>query len=309
MGMLSFSEHNKCIFDSKQHLYIITTFLYVPLQLQLRWLSNRSQLPPIPQRSSINRNRLPINISPRATRKIHHNARDILRHTQSPHRVGLANLLRTARQLQQPVGHLAREEARADGVDGDVSRAQLDSEVATQMDHGRLARRVAIRALLAQRADAQPGDRRRDDDAAGIRERGGLLEQRREEADGVEDGLDVQVHDLSEGGVAVRVESFAPCRARVGEQDIHVVGMLLDFVEQVLHPGFVGRVGGDGDGFGAWLEVRERVEGFARAGAGGGFAGGDEDFGGAGLEEAGGRRLVMLWVGAVGRRDREGDGR
>lgn len=48
-----------------------------------------------------------------------------------------------------------------------------------------------------------------------------------------------------------------------------------------------GAVGGDGDGLlGGGVDTGEGVEGLAGRLAGGGLAGGDEDFGGAGLEEA-----------------------
>jgi len=50
--------------------------------------------------------------------------------------------------------------------------------------------------------------------------------------------------------------------------------------------GFFGGVGGDGDGDGVGGFVGERVEGCDCFFAGFGFAGCDEDFGGAGLEEA-----------------------
>lgn len=54
-----------------------------------------------------------------------------------------------------------------------------------------------------------------------------------------------------------------------------------------------GAVGGHGDGLCAGLEVGEGVEGFAGFVAGGLLPGGDVDFRGAGLEEAG---LVMLVI-------------
>lgn len=84
----------------------------------------------------------------------------------------------------------------------------------------------------------------------------------------------------------MRVKGFAPRGARVREQDVHAVRVLLDAVEELLDALNGGAVGGDGDGLGSWGEVGEFVE----QGHGGvaccGFAGGDEDFGAARLEEA-----------------------
>ena len=65
-----------------------------------------------------------------------------------------------------------------------------------------------------------------------------------------------------------------------------MVGVLGDFGDEVLHACDGGGVGRDGDGLGARGETGEGVERLDGAIASGGFAGGDEDFGGAGLEEA-----------------------
>lgn len=58
-----------------------------------------------------------------------------------------------------------------------------------------------------------------------------------------------------------------------------------DFGDEAVDFLTLGDVGRDGDGLAA--DVGERVEGCDGFGAGGGFARGDEDFGAAGLEEAG----------------------
>ena len=58
-------------------------------------------------------------------------------------------------------------------------------------------------------------------------------------------------------------------------------------------------IGGDGDRLGAGTLVGERIEGSAGGVAGCGFAGGDVDFGAAGLEEAGDLKLVE-WSARVG---------
>lgn len=83
------------------------------------------------------------------------------------------------------------------------------------------------------------------------------------------------------------VELLAPGGARVREEDVDVVGGLGDFGHEPLDFGHFGAVGGDRDGFRSGCEVRERIEGRAGGFASGGFAGGDVDAVGAGLEEAG----------------------
>lgn len=83
------------------------------------------------------------------------------------------------------------------------------------------------------------------------------------------------------------VEGLAPGGAGVGEQDVDVVGVLLDLGDEPVDLGHLGAVGGDGDGDCSGAAVGQLVEGCAGLVAGFGFAGGDEDFGTAGLEEAG----------------------
>lgn len=258
-------------------------------------ITSTIQLPVRPQGSSIERNRLPVHIRTRPARQIHHDARDVLRLPEPPQRVLPRKLIRPARQLQQPVGHLAREEAGRDGVDRDVSRTELDGQVASQVQDGRLAGRVPVRSLLPQRPDAQTGHARGDEHTARVLRARGLAQQRREHPDRVEDGLDVQIHDLGERRIRVCVEGLAPGRPRVGEEDVHAVRVLPDLREERLDALDVGRVGGDGDRDGAGREVREGVEGLAGGLAGGGFAGGDEDLGGPGLEESGGTEEESVW--------------
>lgn len=86
----------------------------------------------------------------------------------------------------------------------------------------------------------------------------------------------------------MRVELLAPRRARVREQDIHVIRALAHLRHQLLDLGELGAVRGDGDGGGAGPLVGQGVEGGAGFVACGRFAAGDVHFRTAGLEEAGG---------------------
>lgn len=132
---------------------------------------------------------------------------------------------------------------------------ELNSQVATEVDDGGLAGRVAVRALLAQRPDPQPRDAGCDENPARILHRSPLLQQRREQLYGVEDGLDVQVHDLLERPVRVRVKLLPPRCARIGEEDVDMVGVRADAREELPDTLNVGRVGRYGDGLCAGGEV------------------------------------------------------
>lgn len=154
------------------------------------------------------------------------------------------------------------------------------------MQHGGLAGGVAVRALLAEGADAQARDAGGDEHAAGVVERGLLLQQRGEDADRVEDGFDVEVHDFCERLIGVRVKGLAPGRAGVGKQDVDVVGVLAHCGEKAVDAVHGGRVGGHGDCRGVGGAAGQCVEDLACFLAGGGLAGGDEDLGAAGLHEA-----------------------
>ena len=254
----------------------------------------------------------------RPGRQINHRPRNILRLPQPHIRVHGRHGLLPPTGPNKPRSHLRREEPGRDTVDEDMPWAQLDSEVAGKVDHGGFGRGVAVGAVVAEGADAQAGDGGGDDHTGGVVDGGALLEKRREsgggvegqpvsdtkglpvrtrrartaqahnvQPDGVEHALDVQVHHLRERAVGVRVELLPPRRAGVREQDVHVVGRLLHFLHQPFHVGDLGGVGGDGDGLGAGALVGEGVERGAGGVAGGGFAGGDVDFGAACLEEAG----------------------
>lgn len=137
--------------------------------------------------------------------------------------------------------------------------AEFHGKIATKVDDGSLARGVAVRALLADGANSEAGDGGGDEHAAGVFEGIGLLQERRKEADGVEDGLDVQIHDLCKRRISMGIETLSPRRARIRKQDIYMIRMLLDLLQQALHALFCGRIRGGGDGSGAGLEVGKGI--------------------------------------------------
>lgn len=85
------------------------------------------------------------------------------------------------------------------------------------------------------------------------------------------------------------VEGGTPGRTGVGEQDVNMVGVLLDLRQQALDAIERRRVGGGRDGLGAGLQVGQSIELLDGVFAGLGLARRDEDRGGAGLEEANSR--------------------
>ena len=101
---------------------------------------------------------------------------------------------------------------------------ELDGQVLGEMDDGGLGCRVAVRRVLPQGADADPAHRRGDDDAGRVGHGGPGAEQCLKLLYGVEDALDVEIHDFLEGGVRVGFEALAPGCAGVGEQDVDVRG-------------------------------------------------------------------------------------
>ena len=101
----------------------------------------------------------------------------------------------------------------------------------------------------------------------------------------IENALHIQIHHLRKRAVGVRIEFLPPRRSCVGKQYIYMVGRLGHFPHESLDVSDLGAVGGDGDGAGAWADVGEGVESGAGGVAGGGFAGGDVDFGAACLHE------------------------
>jgi len=153
------------------------------------------------------------------------------------------------------------------------------------MNHSRLAGTVAVGTLLAQAANAKTGYAGRDDDAARILNAGALGQQRGKLPHEVEDAAHVEVHDLSEGWVRMGVKLLTPCRARVGHQDVNMVGVRRYLRQQVLDALERATVRGNGDGHGAWPKVGKSVEDLYCIVAGGCLSGGDEDLRTAGLEK------------------------
>lgn len=170
-----------------------------------------------------------------ATRQVDDSASNVLRLAQTAHGVVIGDLVGTARQLEETVGHLAGEETGADGVDGDVAGAQLDGQVAAEVKDGGLAGRIAVGALLAQGADTQAGNTGSDDDARRVLRGSGLLQHRGKETDCVENGLHVKIHDLGKSRVGVGIEGLAPGGAGVGKENVDAVGVLADLSDEVLN--------------------------------------------------------------------------
>lgn len=80
------------------------------------------------------------------------------------------------------------------------------------------------------------------------------------------------------------VKFLSPRRARIREQNIHMIRVLLHLLDQSLDFARLCDIRRDRDGFA--VGVGEGVEGCDGFFAGFGFARGDEDFGAAGLGEA-----------------------
>lgn len=97
----------------------------------------------------------------------------------------------------------------------------------------------------------------------------------------------------------MRVELLPPRRARVGEQDVDVVRRPAHLGHEPVQLVHARVVRGHGDGDRPRTLVGEGVEGRDGLVAGLGFAGGDVDFGAAGLEEAAVVLLDYLVTGSL----------
>ena len=94
--------------------------------------------------------------------------------------------------------------------------------------------------------------------------------------------LDIQINHFAECFFGMFIKSRSPSCSSIREQDVYMVGLLLNFFDQSFHFAGLGEIGGYRVCF---ARARECVERLDRFFAGFGFAGCDEDFGAAGLEE------------------------
>lgn len=100
--------------------------------------------------------------------KIYDGTGDVLRLAQSLVRVCIGKSLCTTSQSHQAVGHLCREEARSNAVAEDASGAQLDGQVACEMECCGLGGAVSGCCVLSQRPDPNARDRCCDKYAGGL---------------------------------------------------------------------------------------------------------------------------------------------
>ena len=90
--------------------------------------------------------------------------------------------------------------------------------------------------------------------------------------------------------IGMCVKLLSPRHPRIRKQNIHVVSRLRDSLHESLDIRDFGTVRRHGNGAGAWTFVGKGIERRTGGVAGGGFAGGDVDFGATGLHETGGLR-------------------
>jgi len=230
------------------------------------------------------------------TRQVHNHARNIFGHTQSLHRVRPRNRFHATRLLQQSIAHLAREEARTNAIDGNMPWAQLHRQILPQMQYCRLARAIPIRAILTHCTNTNSRHARRDNHPARIRQRRSHSQQAHTLPNQIEHAPHIQVHDLGKRLVRMSIKGGAPGCASIGEQNVYMASMLLHLGDKVLHAGEGSTVRGDGDGNGIKGTVGEGIEDLAGGDAGVGFARGDEDLRGAGLEKAGLGGNGSVWL-------------
>ena len=97
--------------------------------------------------------------------------------------------------------------------------------------------------------------------------------------------LNIQIHNLRERVLGMRLEFLAPCCARIRKEDIHMIRRLFHLSNESVQFIHARTIGGDGNGLRAGALVRERVERGDGFFAGTGFSGSDVDLGAASLEE------------------------
>jgi hypothetical protein len=112
---------------------------------------------------------------------------------------------------------------------------------------------------------------------------------------GEEHTLDVQVHDLVPPIFLVHLVEFrAPGCTSVGEEDIHMIGMLLHLLDQSLNFRHLGAVCRYGVCSCAGLFVGQGIQRYNRFIASTGLPAGNEDFGAAGLKKSVKRQYQTL---------------
>jgi hypothetical protein len=136
--------------------------------------------------------------------------------------------------------HLGLERPGRDGVDGDGGSQAL-GQVAGELVHGRLARRVRVRLEQGHR---DPVDGPDVDDPGRLVGGAGRLEERHQELGQVEDALDVQRQHLFEGGLVELGQRGAPGGAGVVDQDVQALDPRGHLVGQAAAPASVDRSAG-----------------------------------------------------------------
>ena len=107
------------------------------------------------------------------------------------------------------------------------------------------------------------------------------------QAYGIENTFHVQVHNLAKCLIRMCIEFFSPGGARIGEQDIDMVGSLLHLPEQVFHAFNLAAVCRHRDGTCTSALGREVVQGIAGSLTGLSFSRRNVDSGAAGLQATG----------------------
>ena len=100
----------------------------------------------------------------------------------------------------------------------------------------------------------------------------------------IENTFHIQVHNLAKCLIRMRIELFSPGGARIGEQDVDVVGSLSHLPEQVFNAFNSAAVSRHGDSTCTSALVREVVQSIAGSLTGLSFSRRNVDFGAAGLQ-------------------------
>lgn len=104
-----------------------------------------------------------------------------------------------------------------------------------------------------------------------------------------ENPLNINIHNLIPPILLIYLFKLtAPARARICKQNVHMIRMFRNFSNQPLDLRDFGAISGNAVCARIGVFIGKRVECCDGGFAGGGFAGGYEDFGTAGLEETGG---------------------